>query len=645
MKRIKEIFLFPQKSLRAMLTIWFLLFSIIPLAFITGYSLVQFEKVFSDEMLKRLNDNFVVITKSIEELKNYLKTSAELHSTDDALVFNISTKNIPNLKRVSSEWLNAGYIDQISLFDRDGQLIVAFKKDEDGFIINDLQMEKGDIFLNRALMESIQDKEQVILTDINPKSGFDLISYSKVVGKKRRIDGYIQEIIRIDQKYIESLKTRFNLDVLILDKDFKPVASTQSDFMLIGSSSYQRGFTDNVKFLTVQSQSEPFSLLIKPLDKDQNNIKFGLASSKKEIESTTKKINATVFSVVGVVVLLILLALWIVSRILIKPLTQLMGAVKSLESGEGNTFVHADSGTEIGELTKSFNEMSKKVTKAQSELTKKVKELEKTNHELQEAQAQLVHSAKMGSLGQVVAGVAHELNNPIGFIYSNMGILKDYIERFEKLIEIAESSPKKLKSAKDEMDYDYMMKDLPKLIKSCQDGAKRVRDIVLNLKNFSRSDELERKEFSLEEGLDSTLEILKSDLKHRQIELHKKYSGIPPIYCYAGQINQVFMNIISNAVQAIDGKGDIWIETKKKGLEVVITVRDNGRGIPAKNLNKVFDPFFTTKPVGQGTGLGLSISYGIIEKHNGKILVDSKVGEGTEFTIILPIVTPKASKA
>lgn len=127
MNQIKKIFL-PQKSLRTMLTLWFLLFSLIPLTFITGYSLVQFEKVFSDETLKRLNDNFIVITKSVDELKNYLKTSGDLHTTDDGLIYNISTKNIPNLKRVASEWLGAGYIDQISLFDREGELIVAFKK-------------------------------------------------------------------------------------------------------------------------------------------------------------------------------------------------------------------------------------------------------------------------------------------------------------------------------------------------------------------------------------------------------------------------------------------------------------------------------------------------------------------------------------
>ena len=639
MKRIKEIFLYPQKSLRVMLTIWFLLFSLVPLTFITGYSLVQFEKVFSDEMLKRLNDNFIVITKSVEELKDYLRTSAELHITDDSLVYNISTKNIPNLKRVVSEWLNAGYLDQISLFDKDGQLIVAFTKDDDGFIINDVKMEKGDIFLNESLLDSIKEKNQIILTDINPKSGFDIISYARIAGKKRGFDGYIQEIIRVDQKFIENLKKRFSLEILILDKEFKPVAATLPDLLLVPPSSFQKGETENVKFITVKSKSDPYSLLIKPIEKDQENIKLGLASSKIEIEETTKRINKTVFSVVGFVVLLVLIALWFVSRVLIKPLSQLMSAVKNLESGEGSAYVTTDTSTEIGELSKSFNDMSKKVSKAQTELTKKVKELERANKDLQEAQAQLVHTAKMGSLGQLVAGVAHELNNPIGFIYSNMSVLTDYIEKLDKLIDVAEKDPKKLKAAKEEVDYEYIMKDLPKLIRSCEDGAKRVRDIVLNLKNFSRSDELERKEYNLEEGLESTLQILKSELK--DIKVHKKFGGIPPIHCYAGQINQVFMNIVSNAVQAIDGKGDIWIETKKKGLEIVITIKDNGRGISEKNLSKIFDPFFTTKPVGQGTGLGLSISYGIIENHKGQILVDSIVGKGTEFKIILPLITPK----
>src|SRR5690606_21811639 len=238
--------------------------------------------------------------------------------------------------------------------------IVAFKKDEDGFIINDIQAEKGDIFLNQTLMKTIQEKGQATLSDINPKSGFDLISYAKIIGRRKSIDGYIQEIVRIDQKFIENLQLRFNLDVVVLDKEFKPIIATQPDFTLISPASFQKGDTDKIKFITIENKEEPYSLLIKPFDKENPNIKLGLASSKKDIEATIKQINTTVFSVVAAVIVLILVVLWIVSKILIRPLTHLMSAVKSLESGEGNAYVPAESGTEIGELSKSFNEMSKK---------------------------------------------------------------------------------------------------------------------------------------------------------------------------------------------------------------------------------------------------------------------------------------------
>jgi two-component system NtrC family sensor kinase len=242
----------------------------------------------------------------------------------------------------------------------------------------------------------------------------------------------------------------------------------------------------------------------------------------------------------------------------------------------------------------------------------------------------------MSSLGQVVAGVAHELNNPIGFIYSNMNHLREYSQQLIDAIHRLEKDPSRIEDIKKEIDFEYLQKDLPQLIKSCEDGAKRVRDIVLNLRNFSRTDENDRKEFNLEEGLESTLSILSSDIKNR-IQIHREYGNIPTVYCYPGQINQVFMNIITNAIQSIDGKGDIWIKTEKKGLEVHISIRDSGKGIPPEIQEKIFDPFFTTKPVGQGTGLGLSISYGIIQKHKGQIKVSSQPGQGTTFTIILSL--------
>lgn len=627
---------FPKNSIRALLIIWFLLFALVPLSFITGYCLVQFEKVYSDQTLQRLNDNFILIQKNIDELNQYLKSSAEAHVSDATLSFHLSTRNLPLLKRMANDWLRVGYIDEVSFFNRDAEQLTSLKKDKEGFIVEE---DRSGYALNAQLIKKLEKENPVIVRDINSKHGFDLISYTKVFSNKGKLDGYLQEVVRVDLEFIANLKSRYGLEFFILDHNFKPIQSTDKDFLGVRADVFENGEFNNVKYLELESKGITFAVLVKSLDAKDNKIFLGLATSQQEINAITHKINTTVFSVVGIIILFVLLVIWIVSRTLFKPLSSLTDAVKMLESGESPYILH-EATTEIGQLTKSFNEMSKKISHVQSELTKKVRELEHTNKDLQDAQSQLVQSAKMSSLGQVVAGVAHELNNPIGFIYSNMNHLREYSEKLIQLVEDIEKDPSQSKKLKKSADFDYISKDLPQLITSAEDGAKRVRDIVLNLRSFSRSDEKARKEFSLEEGLDSTLNILISDIKNR-IKIHKNYGGIPLIFGYPGQINQVFMNILTNAIQAINDKGDIWIETSQKGLEVRVSIRDSGPGIPENIREKIFDPFFTTKPVGKGTGLGLSISYGIIEKQNGRIEVHSKPKHGTEFVIILPLVTPK----
>ena len=277
------------------------------------------------------------------------------------------------------------------------------------------------------------------------------------------------------------------------------------------------------------------------------------------------------------------------------------------------------------------------------DLRKKIKELEKSNLDLKEAQAQLVQSAKMTSLGQLVAGVAHELNNPIGFIYSNTSHLHEYSEKLFEIIQQIEKNPQKADKIKAENDFDYIRQDLPKLIKSCQDGAQRTRDIVRGLRNFSRLEESQLKEIDLHESIDMTLELLKGETKNR-IQIRKQFEPIPLVYCYASQINQVIMNILTNAVHAINGNGQIWISTqpiKASSTEVgrvQMTIQDNGIGMEPEVAEKIFEPFFTTKDVGQGTGLGLSISYGIIQNHGGTIQVKSTKGVGTEFIITIPVI-------
>ncbi len=298
----------------------------------------------------------------------------------------------------------------------------------------------------------------------------------------------------------------------------------------------------------------------------------------------------------------------------------------------------------------------KKVTESETR-EKYVQELEKTNlklknnnkkleklyGDLKNTQAQLVQSEKMAGLGQLVAGVAHELNNPISYIYANMKELDQYISAITDLLSVLQNPPAEesklwqtLDKLRSQYDLEFIREDIQSLIMESVEGSQRVKDVVLNLRNFSRLDEAASKLTDLHEGLDSTLLLLNNETKNR-IKINREYGEIPKIYCHPGNINQVFMNLLLNAIQAIEGKGNIWIKTRqvKSGVEVII--RDDGKGIPKKYHNKIFNPFFTSKPVGKGTGLGLSISYQIIQEHNGKIDFTSKEGEGTQFRIELPV--------
>lgn len=283
--------------------------------------------------------------------------------------------------------------------------------------------------------------------------------------------------------------------------------------------------------------------------------------------------------------------------------------------------------------------------KANQKLKTKNKELRKLYRDLQNTQGQLVQSEKMASLGQLVAGVAHELNNPISFIYANMKELENYTQAISELISLIKRSPEtagedipveEFQKIRDRYDFDFIQHDILGLIRENIEGSQRVKEVVQNLRNFSRLDEAALKKVDIHEGLDSTLLLLNHELKNR-IEVHKDYGDIPGILCHPGNINQVFMNIFLNAIQAIENKGNIWIKTGIKNGSVEITIRDDGKGIPKKDQNKIFDPFYTTKPVGKGTGLGLSISYNIIRQHRGRIHFDSREGKGTTFTILLPM--------
>ncbi|MFA7382338.1 MAG: ATP-binding protein [Desulfurivibrionaceae bacterium] len=301
----------------------------------------------------------------------------------------------------------------------------------------------------------------------------------------------------------------------------------------------------------------------------------------------------------------------------------------------------------LGEFSTAFNRMVAALAQARQELRERNEQLATAYEELKAAQVQLLQQDKMASIGQLAAGVAHEINNPMCFILSNLGTLDKYCARLDEFIVYQTETIRKLAAAageddlsamiqakRDSLKLDHVLADLSDLITESVEGGTRIKQIVMNLKSFSHIDEAKLQPVDINAALDNTLTILQNEIKYKA-EVTKDYGELPLPVANPGQLNQVFMNLLINAVHAIDSHGEIKIRTRGEGEGVVVTITDNGCGMPPEVAARIFEPFFTTKEVGKGTGLGLSIAYDIIHKHHGTIEVASEVGKGTTFTIRL----------
>lgn len=387
----------------------------------------------------------------------------------------------------------------------------------------------------------------------------------------------------------------------------------------------------------------------------------GVEIDEADVFRPIKLLSYWLLGVTIVLASLVVFFTYLIAEGITGPLKILIRSASTIARGNFKERVPIRSADELGILASKFNEMAGALSAREIQLQELNKNLEEmvrdrtieleNSHEalkrayldLQSAQEQLVQTEKMASLGQLVAGIAHEIKNPLNFIYGNTGFLADYTQKLQEIVDAFErlpslSSDDRLAMAelKERNQYDFIKTDLKILIDNFTEGARRINTIVTDLRTFSRMDTDTISEVDLHASLEMSLNLLRNQYKNR-IEIHKEYGDIPKIRGYSGKLNQVFMNLLSNAFHAVREKGDVWIRTRRNGAAVEVEIEDNGVGIPKEHMKRIFEPFFTTKPVGQGTGLGLSISYGIIEQHQGRIEVSSVPLKGSSFVVTLPI--------
>jgi signal transduction histidine kinase len=395
---------------------------------------------------------------------------------------------------------------------------------------------------------------------------------------------------------------------------------------------------------------------------------IGVGVDGKDIFRPIRWMTFWLLAVTGVLALLVVVFTYWIAQGITVPLKNLIRTSQTIAHGNFQDRVQIRSADEVGILGATFNDMARALYAREEQLQELNKNLEnmvrertmelershealkKAYVERQNAQEQLVQTEKMASLGQLVAGIAHEIKNPLNFIYGNTGFLADYVQKLERMLDTMEKLPSispqdqaEIERLKEANHYAFIKEDLSTLIDNFTEGARRINTIVSDLRSFSRLDADTVSEIDLHASLEMSLNLLRNQYKDR-VEIHREYGNIPKIQGYSGKLNQVFMNLLSNAFHAVQEKGEVWIRTRCDSGAVEVEVEDNGGGIPKEHLNRIFEPFFTTKPVGQGTGLGLSISYGIIEQHHGRIQVSSSPNKGSVFVVRLPIFQEKAAE-
>jgi two-component system, NtrC family, sensor kinase len=631
------------RSLKTTLAIYFIPLTILPAVLLSGYATKLLEESTREGLTRKAQTERDAFSAELLALEKGLVDDIQAHAGQSRISRALRDSNEEELRRLVS-----GFRPnlQVRFYTLGGNFLVSRYE-------NDPQVP----YISSAGKQNLLRKGFTVNRFLSDRG---VVTVLRTVLRDRSFSyGILEEEYVFSQRDLLEFKSRREVELAILDKDLKPLAASfaihQGQLKNLSLSSLRSVFQPTQAPLSLQLGEARYAAFLFELPSSLTREKgvghYALFLSLTASDSVISKLKLAMVYVTSMLVLLALLLSFVFSRRLVRPIESLVYAMKRVKTGRTEQIPTTDAPYEIEYLVRSFNEMTRNISAAKRTLELKLEELRHANQEIKETQTHLIQSAKMISLGELVAGVAHELNNPIAFIYSNMLHMIEYVKKLKLVVveyrkALAGLPPKereRLLGLERDLEIDYILEDMVELTQSCVDGANRTKEIVLGLRTFSRMDESTFKEADLHEGLRNTLKLLSSEFRAR-IQVHEDFGDLPLVECNSSQMNQVFMNLISNAAQAIQGKGEIWLRTRRESGQAVIEIEDSGSGMSKQTMEKIFDPFFTTKKVGEGTGLGLSIAYGLVQKHQGTIHVDSQPGRGSRFTIRIPLRQRSASQ-
>jgi two-component system, NtrC family, sensor kinase len=532
-------------------------------------------------------------------------------------------------------------LDYIKVIAKDGTVLAELRKQS----LREVQLE--DEKVTRAVKIGIEQSDIINSQGISPPL---IVGYTSIKSDTE-IVGSIITGTAIDDEFLQQNRGKIDFHLAVI-KDNHTIASTVKIFHNLN---WEKTLFQSNNQQTININNQKYILQIEKLGAEDKKLSLALLNPTLHLEQAEKNLLLSIGSFcLSSLIIVLFIGFWLINMLThrIKSLTK---ATQQLAEGDLSIRIPEDNKDEVGILAHGFNFMAEQLTERDHKINLQMQELETTLLQLQMTQAQLIQSEKMSSLGQMVAGVAHEINNPTSFINGNISYAIEYTQSLLHLISLYQENyptpPKVINDELRDIELDFLKEDLDKIFQSMQTGCQRITDIVLSLRNFSRLDEADYKKADIHEGINSTLMILNNRLNTGAIKIIHEYATLPAIECYPGQLNQAFLNILTNAIDAIEDKSQqdifksnsqsrqICINTKVIGDDwVAIQITDNGVGMLNEIRSQIFDPFFTTKSVGKGTGMGLAIAYQVIvDKHRGVLECSSELGLGTSMIVKIPI--------